>query len=436
MPAGAWWTATSAGWYMAGHGLRLCIGLLVGLYVARYLGPESFGELSFSLSFVYLFGSVANLGLQDVAVRDLVARPERAAATLGAVFCLRLTSGAGTVALILVAAWITQADPTIRLLILIIAGALLIENLNVTTLWFQAQVLARPIVVSMMLAMITGALLRVALVLLGEPVVWFAVATLVEASLLAAIVLAWFLLHGGPALRRWRMYRSDLADLWARAWPLALSSGIVNVQVRIDQVMVGMMRGGTEVGLYAAAVRLSDVWQFIPYAIGLAVLPAIVAARRSDRRVYLARVQAVLDLLLWLGLAMAVPTTLLAKPIVILLFGEAFSPSATIVRIQAWTFVFACVGYGIRQWILAEGLVRIALVMSVIGVVLNVALNLLLVPLYGGPGAAWATLTTAALVLLAHFVYRPTRTVAAMVVRAGAAPVRWSLWLARQRPEA
>ena len=264
VPASAWSTATSAGWYMVGHGLRLCVGLVVGLYVARYLGPKSFGALSFALSFVYLFSTVANLGLQDIAVRDLVAWPERAAPILGAVFCLRLMSGACTVALIVTAAWTTQTDLTIRLLILIIAGALLIENLNITTLWFQARVLARPTVVAMMLAMSTAALLRVGFVLLGKPVVWFAMAILVDAILQASLMLAFFLQHRGPALRRWRVYQPDLVYLLARAWPLALSSGIFNVQVRLDQVMVGMMRSGAEVGLYAAAVRLSDVWQFVP----------------------------------------------------------------------------------------------------------------------------------------------------------------------------
>ncbi len=425
LPAEFWTLAGSTGWYAAGHAVRLVLGLVVGLYVARYLGPEAFGTLNYALSFAVLFAAVAGLGLADVAVRELVARPERQAETLGSLLLLRLASGTLAVLLIVGAAAATQADPITRLMIVVNAAAIFLGALDLLTLWFRSQVATRPLVLAGIAAMAVACALRVAFVLQGKPVVWFAFPALVDAALYAALLLAVYRRRPGPPLAAWRPSLVAIKELLARAWPLALADGCVRIQERIDQVMLGALRSQAEVGWYAAAVRLSDVWHFFPYAISLSLLPAIVRARAISQERAERLLQALFDALLWLAILIALPTTLLAGPLVRLLYGEAYGPTVAILQIHVWTFVFVATGVAIGQWIVIERLSKVALAFSLVAVASNVLLNLLLIPRYGAPGAAWATLATSAPLLLLRLGYRPTRPVVRMLVRALAAPGRW-----------
>ena len=78
-------------WLFAENTLRLVAGLLVGVYVARYLGPSQFGGLSYAISFAGLFGAISDLGLEGIVVRNLVAFPEKRDLYLGTAFWLKLT---------------------------------------------------------------------------------------------------------------------------------------------------------------------------------------------------------------------------------------------------------------------------------------------------------------------------------------------------------
>jgi O-antigen/teichoic acid export membrane protein len=425
VPNGLRRVAASAGWLTASQVTRLAVGLLVGLYVARYLGPESFGLLNYAISFALLFGALAQLGLADIVVRDLVADPGRGADTLGSAFALRLASGTLAAGLAAAAAWGTQADPATRLMVLIVAAGLFFEALDVSTLWFRSRVLARPAVLAGLVALGAASCLRVSFVLLEKPVIWFAWPVLFDAALRTGLVFAFYLRHrAGPPLVQWRPNPRRLQELLVQSWPLALSGGLFMIQLRIDQVMLGAMVDSREVGWYAAAVRLSDIWRFIPFAVATTVFPAIVRARATSRQLYDRRMQAFYDFMLWLAVAIALPATLLAEPLVGLLYGDAYGPSADVLQIHIWALVLSYPGTVTRRWMVVEGFGKLALRLAVLAVTTNVALNLLLIPAYGATGAAWATLATSAPMLFLRFTDRRTRPPVTMMAKATGAPIR------------
>ena len=424
LPGGFERVARATGWHMVGHVTRMCAGLLVGIYVARYLGPESYGILNYAISFAFLFSALAHLGLADIVVRDLVAHPERQGETLGSAFALRLASGTLALGLATAAAWATHADAMTRLMVALVAGSIFFEAISLPAEWFKAKVLARPLVVAGLIGLGIASALRVGLVMLGKPVVWFAWPTIIEAVVVGAFVLVFYCRYGGPSLAEWRPRVQRMRQLLAQSWPLTLTAGLVVIQQRIDQVMLGAMSGPTEVGWYAAATRLAQLWHFVPFAIATAVFPVIVRAKQVSEELYDKRMQAFFDLMLWIAVAISLPATLIAKPLVLFLYGDAFAPSADILQVYIWALVLTSVGIAVRRWIVVEGLTRIALAFSVISLVAKVGLNLLLIPRYGGLGAAWATLGAAGPVLMIRFFYGPTRPAARMMLRALVAPVR------------
>jgi O-antigen/teichoic acid export membrane protein len=423
LPAGFSRVASSTGWLMVGHVAQLATGLLVGIYVARYLGPESYGLLNYAIGFALLFSALAHLGLGDIVVRDLVARAGEQGQTLGSAFALRVASGALTLALVAAAAWATQTDATTRLMIVVIATSLFFEAMSAPAEWFQSKIFTRPMVLTKLISMAVASLLRVAFVLLGKPVVWFAWPVVIDVALATAVAFMFYRWHGGPRIANWRPIWGRMRELLAQSWPLALSGGLVQIQHRIDQVMLGEMLGPTEVGWYAAAVRLSQLWYVVPFALSTAVFPLIVHAKETSQKLYDRHMQAFFDFVLWLAVAISLPATLVAQPLIHLLYGEGFAPSAGVLQIHIWSLVLNSLVIATSHWMMVERLTRALLGFSVVSVLSNILLNLLLIPGYGAVGAAWATLAAYGPILLLRFFYRPTRPTVLMMLRAFSAPV-------------
>ncbi|MCR4321033.1 MAG: oligosaccharide flippase family protein, partial [Candidatus Brocadiaceae bacterium] len=131
----------NTGWLFADRILRMGVGLFVGVWVARYLGPEQFGLYSYALAFVSLFGAFATLGLDGIVVRDIVRDPACKYETLGTAFVLKLIGGSLTFLLVIIA--ISLLRPHDRLthwLVGITAVGMIFQAFDTIDFWFQSQV--------------------------------------------------------------------------------------------------------------------------------------------------------------------------------------------------------------------------------------------------------------------------------------------------------
>ena len=425
LPAGLRRLAASTGWLAAEHAARMVVGLLVGVYVARYLGPEAFGVLNYAISFVLLFSALSQLGLDNLVVRDLVVAPERAAETLSAAFTLRLAGGTVALGLITVVAWSTQADPIARLTILIIACGLVFQSLEVTAYWFYARTFTLPVAVARLVALAVISTLRIALILLDKPLLWFALPVMLDTAVGAVLMFVFYLREGtAPAIRqRPRLMR--LRSMLAEAWPLSLAIAVNEFFQRIDQIMLGELRGSIEVGWYAAAARLSQMSYVVPTLLAMIAFPTILRAKRTSPELYARRLQGFYDVMFWVAIAIAVLASSGAAPLIHLLYGSAYAPSVAVLQIHIWTLVFSSVGMATARWLVAENLSRVVFLYSLGGVIVNVILNLILIPAYGAAGAAGATLLTFLVVMLTQSINSRTRPAATLIAKASIAPWHW-----------
>ena len=191
------------------------------------------------------------------------------------------------------------------------------------------------------------------------------------------------------------------------------------VYLKIDQLMLEHFRGDREVGLYAVAAQLSEVWYFFPVALANSVFPSLVALRSDDPEAYQRRFRTLYRLLVLGALAVSVPTALLARPIVTLLYGSAFSAAGTILTIHIWASIFIFMRAALSKWLIAEGLFVFSIVTHGAGAIVNVLLNLALIPSLGTIGAAVATVVSYGVAsYLALFVHPATRPAAHTMSRA------------------
>jgi len=388
-------------WLMGQRVLSMVIALFVGVYVARYLGPERFGPLSYSVSFVGLFTALATLGLDGITVRELVKMPKHRDELLGTAFWIK--AGGAILMCGCIAATIpfTHNDAQTNTMIGIIAFSVIFQAFNVIDFNFQAMVKSKYVVYAQLISLGVSSITKLIFIWISAPLLWFACVFLLDAVVRAVGLTAAYL-KATDKLWHWKWRGYIARELLKDSWPLILSGMAVSIYMRIDQVMIKEMLDAKSVGNYAAAVRLSEAWYFIPTAITSSVFPAIISAKKQGEALYYQRLQKLYDLMIWLAVAIAFPTTFLAPWVIRILYGEAFSQAAGVLSIHIWTGVFVFLGVACSKWFIVENYVKKNLYRTSIGVIFNVVFNLILIPLYGIYGAAIATLIGQ---MTANFVY-------------------------------
>jgi O-antigen/teichoic acid export membrane protein len=371
--------------------LRIIAGLLVGIWVARYLGPEQFGLFSYVLAFTAIFGGIAKLGLDGIIVRELVNHPEKRDTYLGTAFWLKVF-GAFLVMVIMVAIVpFTSNDSTTNTFIFIIAAGLVFQSFEVVEFYFQSQVLAKIVSICKVIQLALSSLIKVYLVLTQAELLYIVLVTAFDALSLAISYFIAYKIRKNPTF--YKHFDFSIAkQLLKDSWPLIFSAIVVMIYMRIDQIMIKEMLGDYEVGIYSAAVRLSEAFYFIPMLITASLFPAILNAKNQSEELYKQRLQRLYTFMVWMAIAIALPMTFLADWLIVMLFGQAYQEAGQVLMIHVWASIFVFLGVASGKWFLTENLQKLALINTAVGATLNVLLNYELIPILGVIGAAYATL--------------------------------------------
>lgn len=380
-------------WLFSEKLLRISLGLVAVLLVARYLGPEQYGLLSYATSFAFLFIIVAALGLDDIVVKELVHSELDAGKMLGTAFVLKLLGALLVLVIVTVAIKLSSNDSYTNGLIYIVASITIFQSFDVIDFFFQSKVLSKYAVVAKFASMTVSTLVKITLVLCAAPLIAFAWAMLLEGALLSIGYITIYK-HTGESFTNWRFDKSIASILLRNSWPLIISSFAVSIYFGIDQVMIKLMLNDEAVGNYAAAARVSEVWYFIPIVISASLFPAIIGSKSKGNAIYHARLRSLYQLLAWIAIGIAIPISIYAEPIINILFGTEYHEAGAVLRIHTWTGIFVFLWVASGKWLVAEGMQLLALYRAIGGLILNIILNFLLIPKLGITGAAIATLVS------------------------------------------
>jgi O-antigen/teichoic acid export membrane protein len=382
---------TNTGWLFLERILGMFISLLVGVYVARYLGPDNYGLLSYANSFVGLFMFLATLGLDSILVRELVRDEKKRDELLGTTFILKIIGSLLLLGVVLATVKVTTNDSFTNLLIFIIALGTIFQSFQVIDFYFQSKVLSKYTVYIQIISEILSATMKLILIFLKKNLLYFAIVILIENIVLAAGSMVMYTKQK-LSFFNWKLKYNLAKNLLKNSWPLMLSSITISIYMRIDQVMIKNILDTKAVGNYAVAVRLVEIWYFIPIAVTKSFFPAIINAKKISEKLYYERLQKLYDLMTWSAIGIALPIMLFSHNIIKLLFGIQYQEAVGVLQIYVWASVFVFLGCASGRWFLVENLQLLGSIYSFLGSILNVLLNILLIPKYGIIGAAWATL--------------------------------------------
>jgi O-antigen/teichoic acid export membrane protein len=381
---------SSSGWLLSERAITLALNFLVSIVLARYLGPRDFGSLSYALAFVALLGTIPYLGFGAVVVQELVRKPGQHDETMGVVFYSKLAAASLAFGLANVIAYFVIQEPINRLLVLLISFSMLFDASVGLRLHFEARTQAAPVVAVASAANAFGAIARVGAVILMAPL-WFFGAIVSIQSAIAAFGFWVIYRNSVGSGSRLLFTRMRARELFGKSWPLIISAAAATIYLKVDQFMLGQMRGMRDVGTFAVAARLSEVWYTLPIAVASSFFPRLIELRSADPARYRRRMQDSVRYLFWLGVLIALPISLLAQPVMTFLFGDPYAVSGTILAIHIWACPAVFMGIAVEKWFVAEDLLKFLIGRQLISALINVLLNLLLIPPFGGVGSAVAT---------------------------------------------
>jgi O-antigen/teichoic acid export membrane protein len=389
--AGSRQIASNIAVQLAARGLTMAIGVVTVSLTARTLETRGYGVLNGMGSYVGLFAALTDLGFMIAVTQRMAAEPERESEWLGALVGARTTLAlAATVACAASIPFLSNVDNShvvgwITTLTILSTGPQALMAL------FQSRLRA-PVILAFSLGQsVLWLFLVVALALIGAETVEFAAANVCVLVIIGALQIQTTRRFAHIA---WREGRKLWRSLLGVALPVGLASVFIVIYLRIDSVLLLQISGPHEAGIYAASYQFLTPLILLPAAVMSSIFPVISAVYDHDPARAGRLVQVGADVMAIISLPLLAGAIALSGPIIHLLYGAGYSRSAGLLPILMIAFVSIC--YGNLAGYLAPVLKlewRLALY-SAIGTVLNVALNLLLIPPYGAYGSAWATVAT------------------------------------------
>lgn len=401
--------AVNTSWMFAEQMLRMVAGLLVGIWVARYLGPVQFGLFSYSIAFAVLFSAISQLGLNSIVVRELIKNPRLKNINIGTAFWLKLFSALVMLAIVAIAVQFTENSEITKLYILIVASGSIFQSFEVIDFYFQSKVIVKYVSICKIIQLTVSSLFKIYLIYKQSQLLPFVIIALLDQVTLALSLYIAYRYKSNKSF--FKFFSLKIAKkLIQNGLPLMMSGLVIGVYTRIDQIMIKEILGEDRVGVYSAAVRLSEIWYVAPSIIVSSIFPSIINAKKYSNHLYQQRIRRLYFIMLWLAVGVSVVLTPFSKTIILTLYGEQYAEAANVLTIHIWTCLFVFLGVASSAWYTAENLQKFVLLNTIAGAFANVVLNIYLIPLYGVEGAAFATVIAQAISsYLMNLAFKETR---------------------------
>lgn len=383
--------AANTGWLLGARAVQMVVALVIGAMVARYLGPQEYGIYSYIISYVAIFSVLSPLGTNNILVKDLLNDPEKKEVLMGTGLAIRIAGSLLAVILIAMASAYTESDNAVRWFLFLASLQPLVRSVEVISLYFQAKVVSRFTVIAQLVSLTCISLVKIYLVVEAYPLVYFICLFAIDSAITGSVLLL-FYRRMGNGVRSMHFSWPVARSLISRSWPLIFSGMLTTVYLKVDQVMLQHLMDETAVGLYAAAVKISESWITIPWILSGSLYPALVNAYKEDNVLFINRIRQMYILLIAVALSVIIPVCIFSKFIILLIFGGEYSGSFSTLQIHIFSTLFIFFGSVSNRWLILDNNQRFWMINSATGAVVNIALNLYLIPIFGINGAAIATL--------------------------------------------
>lgn len=380
-------------WALTGKVVNMLGSLFVGIIVARYLGPDQYGLMSYVISFVTVFQVVAYFGLDSIQIREEAKDKEKKAVIIGTTFTLKLIFAACSFIILNIIVLCSESNSYIRLMILLYSFTIFFNTFIVIRNHFTSIVWNEYVVKSEISRTLLGAIFKITLLLLHASLTWFIFASFFDAVLLSSGYVLSYKNKIGK-ISSWKFDRSIAKFLLGQSFPLLLSGAAIVIYQRIDQVMIGNMIDKASVGYFSVASKFVELLIFIPTIMVQTVTPILVKAHENNYDEYVQKGQRFMNITVWISILAAIITSLLSYWIILITFGKQYFPAIAVLQILSFKAISAALSGTCGAMIVVEGLQKITFIRDIMGCFICILLNFLFLPKYGILAAAVVSITS------------------------------------------
>lgn len=404
-------------WIIGGQVFQMGLTLIIGMITARYLGPSNYGIIGYTASYVSFFSVVCQLGYTSIIVKELLENKEKEGEILGTMITFRVVTS--LLSSILISALIYVMDDGDMLIVKVAflqSLSLVFHSFEMINYWYQSRLESSVCVKIQSMAYVIMAVYKIAILMLGKSVEWFAFSTTLEAMVVAMSL--YFAYKRSNGQKMIVSVKTGTIMLYG-SYHFILSGLMSTIYSEMDKIMLGQMLNDAAVGYYTAAMKISTMWSFVLMAFINSARPVIIASRSVSQEQYIKQLKRLYAAIIWIGIAMALCISIGGKWIIYIMYGKEYMPAVSTLQISAWYTMFSILGGARGIWVVCEEKGKYVKYYLGIGAILNIILNWLLIPAYGAGGAAMATLATQIFTaVFAPLIFKETRAYGRHVLEA------------------
>lgn len=382
----------NASWIIVCKVVQAVLNLIVSMITARYLGPSNYGIITYASSIVAFIIPVIQLGINSILVQEFVDKPKDTSKILGTSVVLTTVSSAlGVVGIWAFTSVVNHGETDTIIVSVLYSISMFFQMTEMIQYWYQAKLLSKYVSVVSLISRVIVSIYKIYIVISGKSIYWFAIVNSIDFLIISASLFVIYFKISGYKLS----FSFDIAKkLLSKGKHFIISGLMVSVFCQTDRIMLKLMVNDAESGYYSAAVTCAGMSIFLFTAIVDSFRPVIFEYKKSNEIAYKSNTIRMYSIIIYMALAQSVLLTILAKPIIYLLYGVDYMPAVPILRIVTWYSAFSYLGYARNIWFLAEGKEKYIWVTNLVGALLNLSGNALLIPFFGACGAAAMSVVT------------------------------------------
>lgn len=382
----------NASWLMLGKIIHMMLSFVIGLLTARYLGPSNYGIINYAAAYTNFFTAFCTLGINSVILKDFVDHPDEEGTAIGTTLVLRAASSFLSIGVITGIVCIVDRNETTTIVVVMLYSiSVLFQIFDTFHQWFQSKLLSKYYAIATLISYSVASAYKVVLLATGKGVEWFALTNSVDYLIVALFLFLFYKKCGGPRLSfSWTKGK----QLLSVSCSYILTGLMTTIYASTDKLMLKQMIDESTVGYYSLATTVSSMWVFVLSAVIESFSPSIMGYHKTDKVKYVTYNKRLYAIIFYGSVFASAVICLIAPLFIGLVYGEAYLPAVEPLRIVVWYTAFSYLGVARNSWIVCEKKQKYLKYLYFGSAVLNIVLNLALIPVIGVCGAAAASLIT------------------------------------------
>lgn len=383
---------SNAGWIIGCKVCKALLMLITTMITSRYLGVANYGLINYAASIVSFAVPIMRLGIDAILVREIVVKPEKEGETVGTAIILNIISSVlCIIGVTAFAAIANRGEKDTVIVCFCYSLLLLFQAIEIIYYWFHAKLLAKYSAIAMLFSYILITVIQCILIWNKVNIYWFALSHSIDFLFIAIFLLIIYKHKNGPKLSFSYIRAKEMLSIGKY---YIISTLMVKIYANTGRIMLKLMWGNAETGIYSAAITCAEMTSFIFAAVIDSMRPIIFESKEKSIDAFNKKMSQLYSIIFYLSLVQCVLITLFAPLIIKIMYGAEYSSAVSVLQIVVWYTTYSYFGVVRDIWILSEDKQKYLWRINILGAIVNVVLNYIFIPLWGAMGAAIVALIT------------------------------------------